>query len=468
VNSKNSLTSVKCKQNFGEPALIKVSFTSSEKVSFTITQTEQKSIRKSLSKDPDFLRLVIGKENEGLERNKSFPIKYISGACGFEESLTVTYDCEPGDYYAWVEIQGKNLEDFSSFVFSVYCNDITLIQVKGLHDAIDFLPNVMKSMAKIKGEHHTYEAKDEPDIFRCLGIDESYTKLGYLYYENNSKESTIKEEVTFIEHSGISIIGDDNNVINVEVPPGEQRIYILDQVGKTYTMKCGYFTSIHKPDRDVEKNIKLIGEKKQIKFGEDLHEIFYYVKETDDGYFWMFENETDDIIFEGKFIYTLNNLKITPIQEKSDEHKVTLKPGEKKYMRMIMIDNHRSWGYKCKCAFHCDHDISTEHKLIDQVLKHGEKQQVICKAELIDVFYYIHFINDQYVWYFINQSDKKFNATFRFTLDNLRLEEDKEAKPEGQWKIFLEPGEKCLKNMYQLDRLQNSKYECSYSCGLNL
>jgi hypothetical protein len=63
---------------------------------------------------------VIGKENEELEKTKSFPIKYIGGSSGFEESLTVTYDCEPGDYYAWVEIQGKNSETFNSFTFSVY------------------------------------------------------------------------------------------------------------------------------------------------------------------------------------------------------------------------------------------------------------------------------------------------------------------------------------------------------------
>jgi hypothetical protein len=335
--------------------------------------------------------------------------------------------------------------------------------VKGLHDAIDFLPNVMKSMAKLQGEHHTYESKEEPDIFRCLGIDESETKLGYLYYENNSKESTLKEEVTFVEHSGVNIIGHDDSIVNVEVPPGEQRIFILDQVSKKYSMKCAYFTSIHKPDRDVGKDIELKGEKKQIKFGDELHEIYYYVMETDDGYIWMFENKTDDIVFEGNFIYTLNNLKISESQEKSDQYKVTLQPGEKKYMRMIMVDVHQSWGYKCKIAFHCDQDISTDDKLIDKVIKHGEKQQVVNKGTPIDVFYYIHFINDQYVWYFVNQSDRKFNATFKFSMLNLRLEGDIDAKEEGQWKIFLEPGEKCLKIMYQLDRLQNSKYECSYS-----
>lgn len=330
-------------------------------------------------------------------------------------------------------------------------------------EAINFLPNVIKSMAKIQGERKSYESKGEPKIFRCLAIDEKDTKLGYLYYENNSKDTTLIEKVDFINLSGINIIGGDDNIVNVEVPPGEHKVFILDQISKAYTMKCGYFTSFHKSDKSLKQDIKTKGEKNQIKFGDDYHHIYYYVLSTSDGYLWMFENETDDIIFEGRFIFTLNNLFIVDNQGDLNEFKITLKPGEKRYMRMDTVDVAKSWGYKCKLVSHCDQDVSTEDKLIRKIIQKGERTQISYKKELIDVFYHILFVNDQYVWYFVNKSKRNFKANFKFVMENLCLDEDPDAKPRSQWDIFLEPGEACLKKMHQIDALESSKYECSYS-----
>jgi hypothetical protein len=51
-------------------------------------------------------------------------------------------------------------------------------------------------------------------------------------------------------------------------------------------------------------------------------------------------------------------------------------------------------------------------------------------------------------------------------MENLKIEGDDDDKPRSQMEIFLEPGETCLEKMTQIDKYQNSKYECSYNCEL--
>lgn len=466
----STASSLRCRQGFGETSLIRISLSEKERVSFTATQFNQKFVGRSTGKQPNFIRMIIGKERDSHEDDyKRFPIQFIDGKSGFEENLNITCNCEPGDYFAFIEIQGKKkLKSTNNFVFRAYCEDIPLMEEEKGKVVKDFLPNVLKSMAREVGDRKTYEDKGEPDIFRCLAIDEDKTKYGYLYYENNSKESTLKEEVAFEQLEGVIIQGHHGKKsVHIEVPPGENKLIVMDQIEKQYIMKCEYFTSIHKSMHDLKDLVKTKGERKQIKFDGKAHNIFYYVYDDGDGYIWMFENESEDIIFEGTFYYTLNNLKIADKEAKGgNEWKVKLNPGEKSYMRMDAVDITQSWGYKCKCSFHCLDDISTDDKIIQKALEQGEKQQVLYHGEHIDVFYYICFINDKYVWYFINKTDKKFSGTFKFYMENLKLADDHQERPRSKWDIFLEPGETCLKKMEQLDPYKNSKYECSYSCEL--
>jgi hypothetical protein len=218
---------------------------------------------------------------------------------------------------------------------------------------------------------------------------------------------------------------------------------------------------------DLKQVVKEKGERKQVTFDSKKQDIYYFVYDDGDGYVWMFDNESEDVIFEGTFYYTLNNLNIVGAKEdKPDEWQVKLRPGETSYMRMDTVDITKSWGYKCKCSFQCDEDISSKDKIIEKVLEKGERQQALCHGEPIEVFYYICFINEKYFWYYVNKTDKKFSGTFKFYMDNLKIEGDEDEKPRSQWELFLKPGEKCLKEMTQIDKYQNSKYECSYSCEL--
>jgi len=467
-NEHMSSSSMRCKHAFGDSTMLRISVSNSEKVSFTVSQFNQKFVGRDESLKGSFIRFILAREKDHDELEaKRFPIKYIDGVCGFEEYSTITCDCKTGDYIAYVEILGVS-KGTNNFVFRTYSEDVPLVEEIKNNEKDAFLHDVMKSMARDRGERKTYDDKGEPDIFRCLKIDEDKTKLGYLYYENNSKDSTLKEEVVFEHLDGVVILGHPKQKkLHIEVGPGENKIYVLNQVEKQYLMKCDYFTSVQKSMESLEQLVRQKGEKKQIKFDGITHDIYYYVYDDGDGYVWMYENLSEDIIFEGTFFYTLNNLRIANKEANGgSEWHVKLKPKERSYMRMDTIDITQTWGYKCKCSFHCADDISTEDKVLEKVLAKGEKQQALCHGLPIDVFYYICFINEKYMWYFVNKTDSKFSGTFKFYMENLKIEGDEDEKPRSQFDIFLKPGETCLKTMVQIDPYKNSKYDCSYACDL--
>jgi len=470
-NNKAVATTLRCKHYSGDSSLIRISKTESGSMSFTASQFNQKFVGRSENYQPSFIRMMIARERESSEMDADkFPLQYMDGICGFDEHMTMCLDLKEGEYLAFVEIQGRQLKKSNNFVFRTYGEDTPLMEdISGGSIHKSFLKDALSSCAREKGERKTYHDKGEPNMFRCLSIDETKTKYGYLYYENNSVESILKEEVEFEQLEGVIIMEHSGKrKLHVEVQPGEHKIFVLNQIEKQYLMKCEYYSSIHRSTKDLIDLVKVKGEKKQIKFDGKAHDIYYYVYDDGDGYIWMFDNESKDYIFEGTFFYTLNNLKISDEEAKGgSEWKVCLNPGERSYMRMDAIDITKSWGYKCKCSFHLKDDISTSQKLIKKVKDQGERQQIICHGKPENVFYYICFINDEYIWYFENKTEQKFSATFKFYMDNLKLEGDEDNKPRTQFEIFLEPYETCIKKMVQIDPMQNSKYECSYTCELS-
>lgn len=211
-----------------------------------------------------------------------------------------------------------------------------------------------------------------------MGVDDSNSKLGYIYYENNSKNSVLKEEVSFTSMRGLEVFGEPfrKGPIKVEVPAGENRIILLDMVDKEYIFKCEYYSTIQKSIDEVKEILKEKGEKKQIRFDGKDHQIYYYVYGDEGGYLWMFENESTKTTFDGTFYFSFNNLKIegrklTP----EDQYKVRLQPGEKIYMRMYVDDISKSWGYKSKLSFKVEEDFSDETELINKIYSEGEIQQ---------------------------------------------------------------------------------------------
>lgn len=231
-------TSFRCKQNFGDHNVVRISLSKSEKVSFTISQFNQKFVGRSQNKGPAFMRIILSRERNNNEEDFiDYPYEYIDGRAGHEENITISHYCQPGDYLVFIEIQG-NINARNFLVLRTFSKDIPMVdEVKG-NLAKDFLPSVLKSLARRVGDKKTYKDKDEPDIFRCLNVDEENTKYGYLYYENNSKHSTLKEEVSFGDLRGINVLGHlGKRSIHIEVGPGSNHIIVLDQVGKEYVMK---------------------------------------------------------------------------------------------------------------------------------------------------------------------------------------------------------------------------------------
>lgn len=56
------------------------------------------------------------------------------------------------------------------------------------------------------------------------------------------------------------------------------------------------------------------------------------------GYFWLFENNTRNTIFEATFVFELTNMKIEGQSEKTNEWHVRLKPGEECVKKLILKD----------------------------------------------------------------------------------------------------------------------------------
>jgi hypothetical protein len=184
------------------------------------------------------------------------------------------------------------------------------------------------------------------------------------------------------------------------------------------------------------------------------------------GYVWYFENNTEEFKFDGKFRFDLTNMEITDDPE-SNEFRIMIDPGKSAVKTLTMIDPTQAWGYKYNYSFKCKEKIDDEEKLMQEVMRTGEKKQVIFKDEELKIFYYVSFINDEYVWVYHNEEDdKNFKSTFKFELDNLMIPPPEVAgeRSDGKsWEIFLNPGEKALKRMKRVNGDVPSKYKSSYN-----
>jgi len=84
---------------------------------------------------------------------------------------------------------------------------------------------------------------------------------------------------------------------------------------------------------------------------------------------------------------------------------VRLKPGESSFLKLSMKDLTKSWGYKYSYSFKLKEEIHNNEKLIEKVKK-GKKKQISYKDEKVDVYYYILFLNESYIWYYENLTQK--------------------------------------------------------------
>lgn len=62
-----------------------------------------------------------------------------------------------------------------------------------------------------------------------------------------------------------------------------------------------------------------------------------------DGYLWLLDNRTPNLIFSATFTFDLQNLAIVSYKK---ELQVELRPGQKQVIRFMMLDPRQPWGYK--------------------------------------------------------------------------------------------------------------------------
>lgn len=234
-----------------------------------------------------------------------------------------------------------------------------------------------------------------------------------------------------------------------------------------------------KPISSTLQVIREKGKKKQIEYNDEKYEVYYYVYKDGSGYLWYFENRSDELddkqgyIFEGTFYFKLENLEIDDDEHRQkQEYKLKLKPGETAHLKLLMKDVTKSWGYKYSYSFKIKEAVLNNTSLIQKVKELGKKKQISYKDEKVEVYYYIYFINERYIWYYENLTQKRFKATFNFELTNLKIDKEEEKDEEeeyeeNEWKIFLMPGESCIRSISRVDAKEESKYRSSYSYRLS-
>eukprot|EP00343_Euplotes_focardii_P000425 CAMPEP_0205801662 /NCGR_PEP_ID=MMETSP0205-20121125/3708_1 /ASSEMBLY_ACC=CAM_ASM_000278 /TAXON_ID=36767 /ORGANISM="Euplotes focardii, Strain TN1" /LENGTH=301 /DNA_ID=CAMNT_0053066749 /DNA_START=77 /DNA_END=978 /DNA_ORIENTATION=- len=292
--------------------------------------------------------------------------------------------------------------------------------------------------------------------------------------------------------------------VEVKVKPGENKIILLNRQDRGCSFNSTYYTTLIKPIDNTLSVIKTKGKKHQIEYNGEEYEVFYYVYKDGNGYLWYFENISDksddqrSYTFDGTFYFKLENLEIDEVNEDNQEneksaeeefteksksaeedftekskseYKIKLKPGETSYVKLSMKDLTKSWGYKYSYSFKLKEEIRNNDKLIEKVRKDGKKKQISYKDEKVDVYYYIMFLNERYIWFYENMTEKKFKATFSFELMNLKIDngtekEEEDEDEENEWEILLQPNESCIKTITRVDPKKESKYRSSYSYRL--
>ena len=433
----------------GEHSKIKVIVKENGKMFFTVSQLNQRWVRRNEEYEPSFVRMILAKERTDDDAdNDKFPLQFIEGKCWKDEDTTIECECKPGTYIAYVEIHWFDDKRFHDFVFRTYSKEEPELVKCSAADYPNFIKDVLKSCARDNDIKKSYEEKGEPDIYRSFSITASKAEYGFLYYENNSEGATLREMVKFGELNNLVIMERGGSSVQVEVGPGENEIIVLDRTDRGCSFNCTYYTTIVKPIEESLIMVKEHGREYQIEYNHEKFDIFYYIYKDGSGYLWQFENRSNSLIFESTFYFKLENLFIDDeAAAGKDEWKVKLKPGETSHMKLMMKDLTQSWGYKYSYSFKCKEDIKNNEQLLTKVKDKGTKKQISYRGKEEEVYYYIYFANERYIWYYENLTKKKFRATFRFDLTNLKieLESDQPRESEDQeiaeWVVFLNPGE---------------------------
>lgn len=181
---------------------------------------------------------------------------------------------------------------------------------------------------------------------------------GYTYFENNSDDATIKEEVTYTLFDSLELISPfEGTSYEVIVAPHSSVIVLLKQTSNTgYNLSFSYTSNIIFTTEAIKKKIKEYGYKVARK---DPHitgdiEINVYTFKHGGGICYLYENKTNDLILEEHVKFKTNGLQI--VGEEGSEINVKIGPGESKFIELKATTS--NWNIQTSVTY----TISKEQK----------------------------------------------------------------------------------------------------------
>ncbi|CDW75384.1 calpain family cysteine protease containing protein [Stylonychia lemnae] len=328
------------------------------------------------------------------------------------------------------------------------------------------LQAILKSCAFQKSQRKYYTYAGIETSFQTMDLNDSGADYGF-YYIHNDSDVAFREMITFVQLQGYKLLPPHSGFMTeCTVRPGSSEIIVLKhldgygQIQTTSSLEILY---------DNSQLIALAlqkGKQTQIFFQNQAYEIYFYLGSHSQGYMLYFENLTKDVLFKSKFNFEMQNLQLTDDSGKVLRHTevlVNVGPGKTKYLKLDSIDKKNLFQCRYTYTFRCNVNLADKNEIIAYLRKNGEKTQINYNGQLLQIFYYVGQIGDDFYWYFEHhdQNCGLFEGTYNFKLSNLRLDNGGQF---NQWVIQLNRGQNTLRVMYQLS--DESREKTSYQAQM--
>jgi len=137
---------IRCSHLNSQHSKIKITVEEEGKTFFTVSQLNQRWVRRNEEYEPSFVRMILAREREDDEDDSDkFPLQFIEGKCWKDEDTTIECECDPGVYIAYVEIHWFDEKRFHNFVFRTYSKSAVVLDKLEMEDYPEFLNDVLKS-----------------------------------------------------------------------------------------------------------------------------------------------------------------------------------------------------------------------------------------------------------------------------------------------------------------------------------
>jgi len=156
IHKDFSLNSIKWSHNRGDYTLVSVNIKKKGMVFFTVSQLNQRWVRRNHDYCLSFLRMFLVKSRQGEPDSDKFPLEYIQGKWWKYEDTTIEFECEPGEYFVYIEVHWEDQNNFNNIVFRTYSEDVPDLTEVDKAEYPNFIKDTLKSWAKMNSELKNY------------------------------------------------------------------------------------------------------------------------------------------------------------------------------------------------------------------------------------------------------------------------------------------------------------------------